>query len=121
MAQTESEWAWEEFGDARLGDVRRRRRLIATVARVAATPAGRVTQVFHSNAEHQGVYDLLSNRAVTAEALRAASAGACWRRCLNLAGGKASQVIVPFDGTSIGVADHQGTKRFGSVGTYKNG
>jgi hypothetical protein len=121
MAQTAGEWAWEEFGDARLGDVRRRRRLIATVARVAETPAGRVTQVFRSNAEHQGVYDLLSNPAVTADALRAASASACWRRCLNLAAGEASQVIIPFDGTSIGVPDHQGTKRFGSVGTYKNG
>lgn len=121
MAQTASEWAWDEFGDARLGDVRRRRRLIAAVTRVAETPAGRVTQMFRTSAEQQGVYDFLSNPAVSADALRAASASACWRRCLDIAAGEASRVIVPFDGTSIGVPDHEGTKRFGSVGTYKNG
>lgn len=121
MQQAARDWACEEFGDANVGDARRRRRLIATVAAIAAAPAGRVTQVFRGNAEQQGVYDLLSNPAVSADALRAASSGACWRRCLDLSGGDASQVIVPFDGTSIGIADHKGTKKFGSVGSYKNG
>ena len=36
-------WASQEFGAAHLGDVRRKRRLLWTAAKLAAEPAGRVT------------------------------------------------------------------------------
>ena len=55
------EWAYDEFGHAELGDVRRTTRLVRMAASLAERPAGKVLEVFRSNAEQQGAYDFLSN------------------------------------------------------------
>lgn len=114
-------WAKAEMGEADLGDERLRRRVVEVLARIAETPGGRITQVVKSNAELQGAYDLLANAAVTRRALGDSMANACWQRCLDLARGNALTVVVPFDGTAIGVPDHGRTKSFGAVGSYSNG
>lgn len=114
------EWAEEEFGHAELGDRRRTRRLVTTARALAVAPAGRVTQVFRKNADQQGVYGLLSNELVSRAALGRAMASACFDRCNAAMGGCTAPVIVAFDGTSIGVPDHTGTKDLGVVGNYRN-
>ena len=44
-------WATQEFGGARIGDERRRQRLVQMAACAAASPAGKVTEVFSDGAE----------------------------------------------------------------------
>jgi hypothetical protein len=109
-------WALEEFGDVRLGDERRRSRLIAMAARVARSPGGRVSEVFRNAAERQGAYDFLESEHVHASALVDALTNACVDRCSAL-----PFAFVPIDGTSIAVTDRARKKDFGSVGTFTKG
>jgi len=121
MAECARDWAKTELAALDLGDQRLRRRAVDVLARIAQAPGGRITQVFKTNAEHQGAYDLLGNRSVSRGALGEALADACWQRSIELARGAPLTVIVPFDGTAVGVPDHKHTKSFGAVGTYSNG
>jgi hypothetical protein len=74
-------WAREEYGHAELGDPRRTNRLVRMAASLAERPGGKILDVFRSNAEQQGAYDLLSNVRVTREAMLAAAETATLRRC----------------------------------------
>jgi hypothetical protein len=111
--QETGQWAREEFGHVRLGDERRRSRLLAMSAQLALTPAGKVSQVFRGDAERQGAYDLLESSCVHASALMAAMGQATARRCAG-----AAFAFVPLDGTSLTLVDHTRDKDFGAVGTY---
>lgn len=110
------QWAVEEFGRARLGDERRRARLIAMAVRAAQTPSGRVTAVFRREAERQGAYDFLESPHIEPSALVTALRDACSTRCAGL-----PYVFVPVDGTSITVVDRAKSKDFGAIGTYSQG
>jgi hypothetical protein len=110
------EWAREEFGHAELGDPRRTDRLVRMAAALAERPGGKVLEVFRSNAEQQGAYDLLSNGRVTREAMLAAVETATVGRC---AGEPWVHVVV--DGTSLKLADWKRQKDFGAVGSTLNG
>ncbi len=114
-------WTVNEFGSAELGDHRRMLRLIRVVRSVAAAPAGRVTQVVATSAERQATYDLLANQQVTSEELDDARSRACVARCCSELGDRQRRVLVVLDQSSIAVPDHQGTKDFGVVGSYRNG
>jgi Transposase DNA-binding/Transposase Tn5 dimerisation domain len=107
-------WAVEEFGRARLGDERRLTRLVGMARRAAQSPAGRVSDVFRKDAERQGAYDFLESPHTHAGALLDAMTAACVDRCDG-----SEFAFVPVDGTSISVADHEQTKDFGAIGTYK--
>lgn len=65
-------WAREEFGHAELGDPRRTARLVRMATSLAESPGGKIVEVFRSNAEQQGAYDLLANQRVHSDALLAA-------------------------------------------------
>jgi hypothetical protein len=110
------QWAVEEFGQAKLGDERRRVRLIAMAARAAQAPSGRVTEVFRQEAERQGAYDFLESPHIDSSALLNALRQACVARCAGL-----PYVFVPVDGTSITVVDRMKVKDFGAIGTYAQG
>src|SRR5215207_3780834 len=74
-------WARQEFGHARLGDVRRTARAVALAARLCQRPDAAVTRVFAGRpAERQAAYEFLDNDAVSAGALREAVARATARR-----------------------------------------
>jgi hypothetical protein len=109
-------WAREEFGRAKLGDERRTKRLVGLAAGAFANPAGRITEVFGSDAERQGAYDFLESEQVSAVAVLDAMAGAAIRRVSG-----AGHAYVVLDGTSLGLADHQRSKDFGGVGAYREG
>lgn len=110
------DWAVEEFGRCELGDYRRTRRLVRVAAKLAESPAGKVTEVLATSAERQGAYDLLANAEVTEERLLAAVASATIDRCEGL-----DFAYVSVDGTSVTLTDRAGAKDFGAVGSTAQG
>lgn len=109
-------WARSEFGQARLGDARRTERLVAMGACACDAPSGTVSDVFHTDKEREGAYDLLENEQVEAAAIVAATARATAERCRGL-----PFVYVAVDGTSLSLVDLAGEKDFGAVGTNEHG
>ena len=108
--------AWEDFGGAELGDVRRTQRLVAMATMAHRRPAGRVLQVFETSAERQGAYDFLGNPTCQPEAVTEALGASTARRCAEHA-----FVFVSIDGSSLSLIDRTGKKGFGRVGSTKEG
>jgi len=116
-AQSEARsWAWDEFGGAELGDVRRTGRLVAMAAAAAQKPSGLVSSVFGNDAERQGAYDFLESPHTSAEPIVDVVGRSCVARCID-----EPFVYVPIDGTSLTIVDHENSKGFGHVGTYQHG
>jgi hypothetical protein len=109
-------WAFEEFGDAALGDARRTARLVKMAARAAENPGGRLSDVFGSARELDAAYDLVESEHVAPIAIAEAQGRATARRCIGL-----PYVRVPVDGSSLRLADHGRDKGFGNIGTTKAG
>lgn len=105
-------WAREEFGGVRLGDVRRRDRLVAMAACAADRPHGRVAAVFETEKEREGAYDFLESAKVDGDELVASMARATCERAAGM-----PFVYVPVDGTSLSVVDRAGTKDLGRLGS----
>lgn len=102
----------ESFGGADFGDARRSLRFVRMMARSAAQPSGRITQVFVDGAERQAAYDFVENEAISSSAVIDAIGLGCARRAAHEA-----MVLIAVDGTSLNLTDSQGLKGFGSVGT----
>jgi hypothetical protein len=111
--QTERAWAISEFGDARLGDHRRKWRLIDMAAEVAAKPHGVVTSAFRSDASRQGAYDFLESKHVDAAAVEEAAGSSCAQRAARF-----PFVFVPIDGTGISLSDPHELKELGPIGGH---
>jgi Transposase DNA-binding/Transposase DDE domain len=109
-------WAAEEFGEAKLGDKRRTRRLVALAAEVAWAPAGTVTRACSSSASREGAFRLLENPAVGPNAIRRCVQAATVRRCP-----QSQPVIVAVDGTSLRITDKGRTKGIGPIGSLHRG
>ena len=103
------------FGQAKLGDVRRTRRVISMTTAVALRPGGTIAKVFDNPAELVGAYDLVENEAVDPEELT---------DCLARHGAELArpfvQVRVATDGTSQTVSDRSLTKGTGRVSTTRS-
>jgi hypothetical protein len=84
------------------------------LGRAAEQRAGKVTQVFESDAERKGAYRLLEDDHVLPESLIDAAGCACARRSAGY-----PFVLVPVDGSSATLADPIGA--LGSVGTHAAG
>jgi hypothetical protein len=104
-------WAFEEFGHASIEDQRWRRRLVSVAKRLGRRPAGRVTEAFVDDAERQGAYGLLESDAVSEGDVGAAIFEACAKRSAG-----EEYVFCAIDGTSLTLADHEGSKGFGPIG-----
>lgn len=111
-----SAWAESEFGDARLGDERRSKRLVQLAAAVAKRPAGTVTRACGSSAMLEGAFRWLENPSIGSEPVRQAMQRASLRRC---AGQK--QVYVAIDATSLSLSDEANARDLGAVGTWTQG
>ena len=116
MRDDASRWAWDEFGDAALGDVRRTQRLVALTAAVARRPAGTVTRVLDDAAEREGAYRFLESDLVPSHALQGARHAATARRCASF-----PFVFVAVDGSSLSVTDRRRARDVGGVGTWSQG
>lgn len=112
----QARWATDEFGHAVLGDGRRTLRVLNMATRAAQRPGGRITDVFSSDRERQGAYDLLENKLVDASALSCAAGQTAARRAASEAFS-----FVAIDGSSISPTDETGGKGFGSVGNLMKG
>lgn len=110
------QWAWDEFGDAALGDCRRVTRLVTMAMRVAERPGGRISDVFVRPGESQGAYDFVRNSAISPGALINAVGTATARRCADY-----KRIVIPIDGSSLALTDHNNCKDFGRVGTAAKG
>jgi hypothetical protein len=110
------EWSESEFGHARLGDMRRTRRLVALGAEVATRPSGLVTKSCTTSASREGAFRLLENRSVSVAAIQASVHEATVFRSA-----KYRQVIVPLDGSSLMITDDGRSKGLGRIGSWSNG
>ena len=110
------QWAEEQFGHSQLGDARRTARLVALAAEVALRPAGVITRACASSASREGAFRLLENGAVRPDAVRAAAEKATLRTCRS-----ARRVIVPLDGTSLGLTEGVRSRGLGGVGSWRRG
>ena len=110
------QWARRTFGRVDVGDERRVRRVVEIAARVASRPAGTITEVFDDSAEREAAYRLLSNQAVTSEALGAAVFTATAKQCA-----LKSRVYVATDGSSLTMTDRKHARDVGSVGRRESG
>jgi hypothetical protein len=106
-------WAGAEFGHADLGDERRRYRLVRMAAALGASASGTVADVFGRAPDLQAAYDFLSNEAVRADAILAATAQATARRCQGH-----EHAIVVVDGTTLTLRDRSRTKPLGRIGGH---
>ena len=111
-----SRWASDELFSASLNDVRRKKRAVAMLARMAARPAATVLDVFQTSAERQGAYDFLENPAIRPDALLTSIAEATASRAAS-----ADYAFVAVDGSSITLTDRRRAKDFGGVGSTANG
>jgi hypothetical protein len=109
-------WAWEELGQANLGDYRNKSRAVRMAAQAARTPGGKLSAVFMDRKELEGAYDLLENPRVRHTALGRGMAAACAERCVRL---PFAWIVV--DGTSLSLRDATGAKGFGPIGTDDKG
>src|SRR3954466_4205445 len=105
-----SGWAFEEFGQVRVGDPRWRRRLVSMAERAVRRPAGRVTETFARSDERQGAYGLLESGAVSAQTVGTAMFESCARRSAGEA-----YVFCAIDGTSLNLTDRDRKKGFGPI------
>ena len=109
-------WAEEEFGHAKLGDLRRTKRLVQLGAEVAGKPAGTVTRACRSSASREGAFRLLESGKVHPDSVREAVERATLRRCMSEA-----RAIVPIDGSCLTIADEGESKGLGGVGAWDKG
>ncbi len=106
--------AWEEFGQAQLGDRRRTARLVSMTRRVLERPAGTIQGVFDNLAELHGAYDFVENALIDPAAMMASAAAATARRASGC-----PFVWIATDGTSRSVTDRTKSKGTGRLGTNK--
>lgn len=111
MSDDTTDWARENFGDARLGDPRRVARLVAMAEQAARTPAGRVTEVFQSSAAREGAFRLLENTAVSSDRVAEALFEASAKRSEG-----SRLVYVAVDGSSLTLSDRAQRRELGRVG-----
>lgn len=109
-------WAENEFGEAELGDERRRRRLIAIAAEVGSRPAGTVNGACATSATREGTFRFLRNAGIDAAELQSSVARATTRRS-----SEKELVFVAVDGTSLCITDRNRSKGIGAVGSWHQG
>jgi hypothetical protein len=112
MRLSAERWAEEQFGRARLGDVRRTRRLVAMAARAAKRPAGKVTVVFDRTKEREGAYDFLESQHVEGAAIAQSMFAATAAKA-----SVAALVYVVVDFSHLTFTDGGRTKDFGPIGS----
>lgn len=117
MSATAAEWAFEEFGAAKLSDGRWTRRLVAMGAEAARQPAGKVSEVYRDPAMRQGAYGLLESPDISPDEVSRAMFSATARRAAR----EAEFVYCAVDGSSLTLVDRDRAKGFGPIGTRSQG
>jgi hypothetical protein len=108
-------WAAEEFGTARLGDVRRTARLVEMAATCVQRPTGLVTRTMLNPAEREAAYRFLESRSIDNAAIADSMYAASARRCRST-----PRIIVPIDQSTVSFVDRQASKQLGRTGTISH-
>jgi hypothetical protein len=109
-------WSEQEFGSAKLGDIRRTERLVYMGRMAAVRPGGKVTEVFEGKPDREAAFRFVENSKIEQREIAASIHRACAERCAAY-----SYVFVGVDGTSLNITDRKRTKGLGVVGTRKQG
>jgi len=107
-------WAYETFGHAELGNLKRTRRLVAMAARLAAKPSGTVTSTFRGSAAREGAFRWLASEEVSSGAV----VDALGRAAFSRASGRAYCAI---DGSSLRLTDRARSRDIGNIGALHFG
>lgn len=105
------EWAFEEFGSAKLGRIDRTRRLVKMAAQFADRPGAIVAAAMAPGADLEGAYRFVENAKISPVEMAAASYRATVARV-----GQVPYAYVPVDGTSLQIRDVECTKGTGPIG-----
>ena len=115
--QSAAVWVEEEFGQAKLGNALRQRRLKVMALRLAQSPAGLISAVFSTVGERVGAYRFVEKGRIDPRAIL----DSCAQATIGRAQG-AQWLHVAVDGSSLHLADPSGRRGLGVVGAYhKNG
>jgi hypothetical protein len=106
-------WAETTFGDARLGDRRRTRRLVHSAARIAALPEGSFNQVMDRD-EPRGFYNLCHRPEATPQAVM----GPHWEQT-RAAMARHETVLIVHDTTELDYSSHRKMTGPGQVGNER--
>src|SRR2546428_1743398 len=104
-------WSEREFGLAELGNLARLKRLVMMGERAAASPGGKIVDVFTDGASREGAFRFVENDRVDEEEVLRAPHRACAQRSRGMA-----FVYVPVDQTSLNLTDEHDEKGLGDVG-----
>ena len=107
-------WAANEVGDVELGDKRLNRRLVETVAQLAAQPTMSIPQACQDWAATKATYRLLDNDKVSDEKIYAAHFARTRARLVGQA-----RVLAVQDTTLLDFSHHAQTEGLGPIGTKK--
>lgn len=110
------EWAFEEFGSARLGRIDRTRRLVEIATQFADTPSAIIATAITAGAKREGAYRFVENEHIEPVAVAAAA----YRATLARVAG-APFAHVPIDGSSLQIKDRRRLKGTGPIGARKFG
>jgi hypothetical protein len=110
------DWAREVFGELEVGCRKRVRRVVAMAAKLAAKPAGTVTDVFDDSADREGAYRMLSNEHVPSAALSDGICTATVRSCESR-----ERVYVGVDGTTLTLPELDSPRGLGGIGAWYQG
>ena len=105
------DWAQEQFGNAKLGDVRRTRRAVKLAAQMAAHPAGSIPQQTQTWGDTKAAYRLFDRKEVTFEAL----AQPHWKRTRQVAGQRPIVLHIQ-DGSQLDYTAHKSLRGAGVIG-----
>jgi hypothetical protein len=107
----EYSFAIEEFGRARLGDARRRKRLISIAVGAARHPDGAIARVFRRSCDREGTYRFVENEGIDRAEVISSATRAAFTRARD-----ASFVYVPVDGSTLSLPSVPDDSEMGPVG-----
>ena len=94
------EWAFLQFGTAKLGDLRNQKRLLKIAATVVRSGGGTISKVMTDPREREAAYDFVENERISAEAVGHAAAVATARQLA-----REPFVWLAVDGSSLSFPD----------------
>jgi hypothetical protein len=110
------DWAAEEFGAARLGDERLRRRLLVMARDFYARPRAQIPQACQSRAKTKAAYRFLQHPDTTLDRVLASHVDAARQRIA-----KEPIVLAVQDTTSLNYSTHPATAQLGPIGSRPDG
>lgn len=115
MINATEKWAWEEFGQAQLGDKRRTDRLVEIAHVLAEQPTASIPQASSDLAGLKATYRFFDNDEITAQAILQAHIKATQSRCA-----QQDLILAVQDTTLLDYTTHPATTGLGPLASVNN-